>query len=231
MAASVGRWAAVPVSMQMDPRVMGLSPEAELLLYRTWLYVGEHTTDGDIPGSALPLLTMKMTNSSNDLLDELRQGRLVIDGKGSLKGHDVLDGYLDVNPTAAQIKSRSDHGRKGAIARWAKGKPPPDSPPSPGDDAVGSGTGNASGNAPGIDGHSDGDADGNAPHGTGRNGTYETTGDIESRVGLSAFSLDIEKAGSASDSLEAEPELSQDEIDRIHRRKIELEAHFGKPPF
>ena len=69
--ASPGRWAAIPVSYQLDPRVLSLSVEAEVFCTRAWLYAGEHCTDGLVPQSALPLLTMKLAADPAALAEEL----------------------------------------------------------------------------------------------------------------------------------------------------------------
>jgi hypothetical protein len=173
VAGSVGRWAAVPVSTQLDPRVLQLSSDAELFYLRAWLYVGEHTTDGVIPDSAHALLGMKLATSPAELIEELTSTGLL------RRRHDadLIVDYLDLNPTAAQVKKRSEHGRKAAIAKWAKVKAEEqdaqeEDPASDGDSASGS----ADGIASGIDGQSNEEADGNAPHGTGRDGTYVEDG-------------------------------------------------------
>lgn len=164
MAGAVGRWVALPASTQMDPRSMGLSADAELFLVRSWLYAGEHSTDGAIPPSALPLLCMKLSTPADAVLDELRAAGLVVAGKKAHQGQDVIDGYLDINPTATQVKKRSDHARKAAMTRWAKEKRPSDESESQGRGDAESDTSNASGSASGIDGQSDEHAMGNAPY-------------------------------------------------------------------
>lgn len=226
MAGSVGRWAAVPVSTQLDPRVLPLSAEAELFYTRAWLYAGEHCTDGVIPPAAHSLLAMKLTMTPAALIDELSEVGLLKNRRADT----IITDYLEVNPTAAQVRKKSDHGRKAAIARWAGQKATPDPDPQPGEYEPDPDANNPSGNA-------SGNANGNTPHGTGRDGTDST--DIGGEVG-GALAVDVDKEivdsrvplqGDPMSSSPSENREDERPITPAHRREFiaaaaKLDHHF-----
>jgi hypothetical protein len=227
VAGSVGRWAAVPVSTQLDPRVLQLSSDAELFYLRAWLYVGEHTTDGVIPDSAHALLGMKLATSPAGLIVELTATGLL------RRRHDenLIVDYLDLNPTAAQVKKRSEHGRKAAIAKWAKVKAEEQNgeEEDPSESTV-TASGNAMGSPLGTNEQTIEDADGNAPHGTGRDGTYVEDGYVSGSLS-SVDDDDDNVAGSIPYS--SREGTSPSEISDIERQDglDDFKSNFGKVPF
>lgn len=123
--ASQAPYVAIPSTLQLDPRVLGLSdPEAELLLIRIWLYCGAQLTDGLIPKTAHKVIGMGLGRPVGQLLAELVAAGLVeVPSKGSHAGEHVLLDYHSVNPTAAQWTKRRDAQRKNAMKRWSDKKP------------------------------------------------------------------------------------------------------------
>jgi hypothetical protein len=180
---------------------MVLSTEAKLLLYEAWGYASQHSTDGAIPPSSLPLLTMGFTTPAADLLDELRAVELVIPGQRAQAGQDVLADYLGINPTAQQVKKKSAQARKAALAKWSKVR-----------------TDEAPGNA---DSSADSSAMGNAPNPPNPPDVQEQDpGDVDSGL---CFTPERSIAfGDASAELGDDPVTPQAEKDRIRRALIGL---------
>jgi hypothetical protein len=226
--ASSGRWAAVPVSIQLDPRALQLTAEAELFHFRAWLYSGEHGTDGVVPTSALPLLTMKLIQTAEELLEQLLSAGLCRRKRDEV----VLVDYLAWNPSAALVRKKSEHGRKAAIARWAGQKQPPgddstDQDPdhdSDTDDASGIPTGNASGIA-----------DGNTQDGTGRDGTNPKDLDVDRGECLASEDDEVNSFDGGpltTVSQSSSPPFGNWEDDKAQQAEVErqiglLDSHFS----
>ena len=173
--ASPGRWAAIPVSYQLDPRCCRCRSKQRCSARAAWLYAGEHCTDGLVPQSALPLLTMKLATDPAVLAEELIGAGLA---KRRSEGF-VLSDFLNWNPSARQVQKKSQKGRQAAIKRWAKVKEhqevgdsePPEGLDSDEPPELDSGTDYAPGNATGIP---SGSANGNAHYETVRDETVRT---------------------------------------------------------
>ena len=140
MGSKAGRWAAVPVSLQLDPLVLGLTPAAELFYIRSWLYSADHLTDGVVPQSAWPMLVMQLDDDPGRLTDEVVHAGLA---RRTTAGDIKLVGYVDWNPSSSQVKHKTDIGRKNALKRWARDKGPDseDTDEPDGNDAGGLGSG------------------------------------------------------------------------------------------
>jgi len=107
-------WVKLAVDFQTDPKVLGLSPEAELLFVRGMAYAKKHGR-GEVPFTAFTLLTMKLVGSQSDLATEIVDAGL----------WEILDGCYGIIAWADwQTDGRSSEaGVLGAHNRWHRENP------------------------------------------------------------------------------------------------------------
>ena len=121
----------VDVFYQLDPKVMAVGPEAELMFLRGLAWSKARQTDGEVPMSAISFLGLGLRDDPMEIA-----GRLVIHGiwEATDDGYRVpFDKWSKWQVTREQVqeisKKRSEAGKKGNEARWGKGPKPQVSDP------------------------------------------------------------------------------------------------------
>lgn len=117
----------VDVNFQLDPKIMAVGPEAELMFLRGLAWSKSRQTDGEVPMSALPLLALGLRDEPLEIA-----GRLVIHGiwQATDDGYRVpFEKWSKWQVTKVQVdeisRKRSDAGRKGNEVRWGNEGPNP----------------------------------------------------------------------------------------------------------
>jgi hypothetical protein len=119
----VGNYAALLGDFWRNPNTRALTHEARALYCDALSYAADNLTDGIVPKSMLqgmhgelPIVIPVV------LLTALREdgGSFFIDRGSSIE----IVGYLDVNPSKAELRAKSEKSKKAVQSRWDKAPPP-----------------------------------------------------------------------------------------------------------
>lgn len=102
-------WARIDDGMPEHPKVVKVSPMAELVAYRAICYANRFLTDGFIPTGALSGLTSRLDHDAPRLAEQLVGAGLWHKRRGGFLIHD----FLDWNLSRAQVEANREHARKG----------------------------------------------------------------------------------------------------------------------
>lgn len=121
---SSGGWVRIEVSYFSHPRTLAAGPSGRAAHLASICWVGEHLTDGRIPAAAVRSI-LNAAEAPRHTPELLVACGLWLPAEGGYE----LSGYLDRNPSRAQIEARLQRDRERKAGRPASGRSPNGSGP------------------------------------------------------------------------------------------------------